>query len=48
MTQRRNYSFLKQNLVGMFPALDLLGWKMFSLSMYQKIIKVRNRSQGKD
>ena len=26
----------------MFPALDLLGWKMFSLSLCQKIPKVRS------
>lgn len=42
MNQRRNYSFLKQNLGEMFSILDLIGWQISSLSMCQKIFKVRN------
>lgn len=42
MSQRRNYSFLQQNLGEEFSALDLQVWKISTLSMCQNIFKVRD------
>ena len=39
---KKKLFLLKQNLEEMFPTLDLLGWKISKLSMYQKTLKVTN------